>query len=87
MNTSQDSDDDLFNFNNDVQIDSDLASPGITTDQHFNRLKETINDFNERLSKENYFNHYYNWKTPFYNEPITINSEPIDSMSGVFDVN
>ena len=86
MNTSQDSDDDLFNFNNDVQIDSDLASPGITTDQHFNRLKETINDFNERLSKENYFNHYYNWKTPFHNEPITINSEPIDSMSGVFDL-
>ena len=39
MNTSQDSDDDLFNFNNDVQIDSDLASPGITTYQHFNLLK------------------------------------------------
>ena len=87
MNLSHDSDDDLFNFNTETPGESDFNNqPGLSTDQHFKRLKETINDFNKKLSDDNYFDHYYNWKTPFPSEPITINTEPIDTLTGVFDL-
>jgi WASH complex subunit 7 len=86
MNLSHDSDEDLFDFNNEVPAEPDFSAPGLSTDQQFKRLKDTINNYSNKLSAEKYFNHYYYWKTPFPNEPISVNTEPIDSLTGVFDL-
>lgn len=79
------SDDEIFDFSNDNNMEPEYVS-NISNDQHYRVMKEISGTFVQQISEGKLFDIYHNWNTYSTEEPININLEPVETMSGVFDI-
>jgi WASH complex subunit 7 len=83
-----DSDEEIFNFQNEEYIKEEefTAASSISNDQHFRILKEISENFFLRLSENKDCDMYLNWNAYSEMEPIEINLEIKENITGVFDM-